>query len=223
VRELIPEWPQVASWRQIMVGIDTGADHPFGANKIVSTERGLVVVGEYLERHKSFIEHAGSMKRLAGINPAQVKWAINKNERQPMIELAQHGIMCMPAQNDIVAGTERVKSWLHTKQLWFVESTCPKTIKQMKAYRWDEPKTRDGQMRNKEKVFKKEDELPDCIRYALMTWPRLPQPVVDLNPKRDLSALPAEMRGAIERLRKIDNDKRTEPERNTDVAGDFYL
>src|SRR6267378_4358158 len=56
----------IASWRQVLVGIDTGADHPFGAVKLVSTEKGLVVVGEYLERHRSFLEHKASLVRLAG-------------------------------------------------------------------------------------------------------------------------------------------------------------
>jgi hypothetical protein len=218
VRRIIPEWPQIAAWRQVLVGIDTGADHPFGAVKLVSTEAGLVVVGEYLERHRSFIEHSASLKRLAGSPTA--RWALNKNERQGVIELAQHGISCQRSENDIVAGTERVKSWLHMKQLFFVEDLCPRTIRQMKAYRWSEPKMRDGSLKDKEKVYKKDDELPDCIRYALMTWPQLPKPVVDARPKRDLSKLPDEMRSALERLRKIDEEaKRPPPE---DVVGDFW-
>lgn len=220
IRELIPEWDEskfnnnLAAWRQVIVGIDTGADHPFGAVKLVSTERGLVVIGEYLERHRSFIQHAGAMKHLA--QSGSTRWAINKNERQPMIELAQHGIMCNPAENDIVAGTERVKSWLHMKQLFFVESKCPLTIKQMKTYRWAEDKAKDGSVR-KEKVYKKEDELPDCLRYAVMTWPILPVPK-PLSTERDLSTLPGEMQAAITRLRKLDK----EPKEPEGVTGDFW-
>ena len=216
IRQIIPEWPEIASWRQVLVGIDTGADHPFGAVKLVSTERGMVVVGEYLERNKVFIQHASALKALAG-NP-NVKWGINKNEKQPMLELAQHGIYPQPAENDIVAGTERVKSWLHTKQLWFAERSCPQTIKQMKAYRWAENKAADGQLR-KEKVHKVADELPDCIRYALLTWPTLPKsaPVEEIA-QRDLSKLPGEMRAAIERMRRIDGTVKEEPS----VVGDFW-
>ena len=88
VREVIPEWRNIDDWRQVVVGIDTGADHPFGAVKLISCEKGLVVVGEYLERDKTFIQHCSSLKRLAASPTA--KWAINKNERQPMLELAQH-------------------------------------------------------------------------------------------------------------------------------------
>ena len=152
-----------------------------------------------------------------------MKWATNKNERQAMIEFAQHNIFPQPAENDIIAGTERVKTWLHRKQLWFVDGvdgySCPLTIKQMKAYRWAESKTRDGQLRDKEKVYKKNDELPDCIRYALMTWPELPEaPVV--STQRDISMLPPETQYAIQRMRRIED--RVE-EKGPTVVGDFFL
>ena len=202
IQQVIPEWPDIAAWRQTLIGIDTGADHPFGAVKLVSCEKGLVVIGEYLERHRSFVQHATEIKRLAGAgNP---KYAINRNERQPIIELAQHGIFCQSAENDQIAGIERVKSWLHAKQLFFVVDRCPRTVKQMKAYRWAPDKQKDGQVR-KEKVYKKDDELPDCLRYALMTWPVLPRSAPKAEqPLRDLSKLPQDYRMTIERMRKID-------------------
>jgi len=217
VRELIPEWPNIDSWRQVLVGIDTGADHPFGAVKIVSTERGLVVAGEYLERHRTFVQHANAIKYLAASGAA--KYAINKNERQPILELAQHGIYCQAAENDIVAGTERVKSWLHTKQLWFVAQRVPRTIQQMKGYRWAEDKSNDGSLR-KEKVYKLEDELPDCIRYAVMTWPVLPkEPPPVVAAPRDISGLPEEMQASIRRLRRVEKPKSEPPQT---VTGDFW-
>lgn len=222
VREIIPEWPEIASWRQVLVGIDTGADHPFGAVKLVSTEKGLVIVGEYLERHRSFVQHASSIKRLA--RSSGTKFAINRNERQPMIELAQHQIYCQGSENDVVAGTERVKSWLHSKQLWLVEKGgvdggCPMTIRQMKSYRWAPDKSKDGQVR-KEKVFKLDDELPDCVRYAVMTWPTLPSapPVEEIKP-RDLSGFNPEVQVSIKRLRKIDKEPKLDPQ---EVTGDFW-
>ena len=217
VRAVIPEWPEIDGWRQRIVGIDTGADHPFGAVKLVSTEKGLVVVGEYLERNKSFVEHANALKRLAGSSSA--KWAINKNEKQPCIELAQHGIYCQKAENDQVSGIERVKTWLHNDQLWFVESLCPRTITQMKAYRWAENTSRDGQVKAKERVYKKEDELPDCVRYAVMTWPELPKTPVATEQRRDISKLPDEMRGAIERMRRMDASYTEKP---SGIVGDFW-
>src|SRR5260370_26599742 len=57
----------------------------------------------------------------------------------------------------------------------------------------------DGQKRDKERVYKKEDELPDCVRYALMTWPSLPEmetPIVG----RDLRKLDTRTQWEIEEL-----------------------
>lgn len=223
IQSIIPEWPAIAPWRQVLVGLDSGADHPFGAVKLVATERGLVVVGEYLERHRAFIQHCSAIKALSsshGLNGSSPppKWAMNRNEAQPMIELAQHGIYCQAAENEVVAGTERVKSWLHCKQLWFVEDLCPRTISQMKSYRWAPDKASDGQIRQ-EKVFKLDDELPDCLRYALMTWPQLPKPQAPIKPERDISNLPEKMQQDILRLRKMEREPSSEPT----VTGDFYL
>jgi hypothetical protein len=217
IKALIPSWPSLEGL-QVIVGLDTGADHPFGASKLVSTEKGLVVVGEYLERHKSFIEHASALKRLAA--STTTRWAINKNERQPMLELAQHGIYCQGANNDQVSGIERVKSWLYAHQLYFYAPNCPRTIQQMKSYRWDENySARDGQAR-KEKVFKKNDELPDCLRYAVMSWPTLPVAKKPEEEMRDISKLPPDMRHTIERMRRIDGESKL---KKNDVVGDFFL
>lgn len=199
VQQFIPEWPEVAPHRPVLVGLDTGADHPFGAVKLVATERGFVVVDEYLHRERAFITHAGALKAMAG---PTARWAINKNEKQGMIELAQHGIYPAKAENDQVAGTERVKSWLHTNQLFFATQKCPRTVEQMQSYRWDENTGTDGQAR-KEKAFKVNDELPDCLRYALMSWPILPKPV-EITRVRDISHLPPMEQATIQRMRKID-------------------
>lgn len=202
VRKFIPEWPSISPHRQILVGIDTGADHPFGAVKLVLTEEALVVVDEYLERNRSFLEHATSLRLIA--NSPTTRWAINKNDKQPAIELAQHGVYCQKSENDLMAGTERVKSWLHQDRLFFVRDRVPNTIKQMRAYRWDDNKAADGQAR-KERAFKKNDELPDALRYALMSWPHLPKPRKAELPKRDISKLSPDHQRIIERIREIDN------------------
>jgi hypothetical protein len=224
IKQILPEYPEISPERQVLVGIDTGADHPFGGVKLVSTELGLVVVGEYLERHKSFAEHAQALKRLA--NSSTARYAINKNERQPRIELAQpqHGIVAMPAENDQMAGIERVKTWLHNRQLWFLAELCPKTITQMSAYRYAEnASTKTGAKYEVERVFKRDDELPDCLRYAVMTWPTLPKrqelPKVDMY----LESLTPDRRHTVERMRRI-NQMIQEREKDDpqDVAGEFW-
>ena len=221
VQKFIPEWPNVSPWRQILVGLDTGADHPFGAVKVVATERGLVVTDEYLVRNKPFIEHANFLKMLAG--SPQTRWALNKNERQPMLEFPQHGIFNIyPAENDIIAGTERVKSWLYNNQLFFIGPNVPKLIKQMKSYRWADNVAKDQQKRQ-EKVYKKDDELPDALRYALMSWPQLPKPKEELVNRRDISTLPEDQQRFIQRERKAEEVyTAAEHVEQTTIAEDFY-
>lgn len=210
LKTFIPEWPNLDPQRDVLVGIDTGADHPFGGLKMVATDRGLVVIGEYLVRHQSFQEHAASLHNLVRqgftATPFKVKWACNKNERQPMIELAQHGISCSAAANDHVSGIERVKSWIYNKQIWFYRPLCPKTIQQLKAYRYAENEASDGSKRV-ERVYKRNDELPDCLRYALMTWPkpRLAPPPPSTAPHlKPLESYPEDQRDLIAFVRRHD-------------------
>lgn len=219
VRKVIPEWPKIDSWRQVIVGIDTGADHPFGGVKLVSTEKGMVAVGEYLQRDGSYIAHSAELKRLA--NNPNARYGLNKNERQGIIELAQHGIYCQKSENDNQAGIERVKSWLYHKQLFFVESRVPQTIRQMKTYRYDDNYNKDESKKLQEKVYKKDDELPDCIRYALMCWPELPKSAPDKEVKeRDISHLSPEQQHTIMRLRRVDKEPKAPTESST--AEDFW-
>lgn len=218
IKKILPEWPMISATRQAWIGLDTGADHPFGAVKLVATENGLVVVGEYLERDRPFAQHAEALKRLAAPHP--VKWAINRNERQPMLELARppYHITCQPADNDQLTGTERVKTWLHTRQLWFIEQQCQRTIKQMMSLRYAEPR-KDGQHRDTTLVYKKDDELPDCIRYSLMCFPLLPQPV-EVSQERNIDHFTPEQQASIQRLRRID---KIDKEHELTVASDFWL
>lgn len=228
IQALIPEWPAIDPWRQVLVGIDTGADHPFGALKLVSTEKGLVAVGEYLEKDSLFAEHATRIRIMAmnHLRPGQSlaiqpRWALNKNERQGTLELAQHGIYAQGAENDVVAGIERVKSWLHARQLFFVADRVPKTIMQMKTLRWADNYSKGDGQALKEKVYKKNDELPDCCRYALMTWPVLPTSApITAATDRDISQFTPYDQDVIRRLRKTEREPK---ENKNSIVGDFWL
>lgn len=178
VRKLIPEWPRIDSSRTLLVGLDSGADHPFGSCKIVNTDRGLVVCGEYLERMQAVSQHLGPISArfgLAGFNPEHITWAANKNEVNLRLEFGLKNIGVVPAESKHEVGIQRMQSWLHSKQIWFVKSHCPMTIEQMRAYRYANNIATDGQ-KKKEQVFKQKDELPDALRYAVMAWPELPDP-----------------------------------------------
>jgi hypothetical protein len=175
IQKVIPEWPNISPSRQILVGLDSGADHPFGAVKIVVTEKGLVVVGEYLERMKAVSQHIEPIGRQFGLHLfKETTWSANKNEKNLRLEFALRGISVVPAENKHEVGIQRVQSWLYTHKLFFAY-TVPKTIEQMRAYRYADNLKPSGEKKTVEAVFKFKDELPDGVRYAIMAWPELPE------------------------------------------------
>lgn len=182
VRKYIPEWPAINSDRQILVGLDSGADHPFGAVMIVVTEYGLVGVDEYLLREQAHMVHLANIQAKFGLSrfaPMNIKWAANKNEKQLRLEFALRGVGVIQAENKHQIGIQRVQSWLVTKQLVFAPNVTL-TRDQFKAYRYAANYALDGQKKNTEDVFKINDEIPDAYRYALMAFPTLPDHKVAL-------------------------------------------
>jgi len=216
IRQLLPEWPRVNPERQILVGLDPGADHPFGAVILVATEHGLVCIGEYYARNESAMRHSQALYALlhqrgvSGVNT----WAIDRSQKQMSIELAQHGIHCSAAENDVIAGINRVKSWLLGRRLWIVQPTCPKLVGQMFSYRWAENTDSRGEAR-RERVVKTNDDLCDALRYAIMTWPELPYPEPPSG-LRDISKLPDDVRWALEREQRHDHPEQFEDETEED-------
>ncbi len=202
VKALIPEWPDINEDRELIIGLDSGADHPFGAVKVIATPRGLVVDLDYLERQRAASTHLDSICHTFGVRIGQpIKWAANKNEAQLRLEFGLRGVGVMPAENKHKIGIQRVQSWLHSKQLFFTYR-AKRAIEQMKAYRYADNYTTDGQKRVEEGVFKIHDELPDAIRYALMAWPQLPKDPATMQ-GRDISKLSERTQWEIEKMRSL--------------------
>jgi hypothetical protein len=223
IRHYIPEWPAISPSRRVLIGLDSGADHPFGAVALVVTERGIVAVNDYLERQRAFSSHLLGI-RMALPTTGSVQWAANKNEAQLRLEFNAHNILVAPAENDQMAGIQRVLSWLYTKQLK-IAYTARRTFDQMKQYRYADNLMPSGEKKEREKVFKLKDELCDCVRYALMTWPVLPQMISDGGTGRDLSKLDARTRWELDKLRAFDNranDRDLTPANDEFPTGDFY-
>lgn len=175
VKQFIPEWPNIHPDRKVLVGIDEGGDHPFGAVLIVVTERGLVVVADFLERMRAHsAAHDEIWQRFGLYRFTQKTFSANKNALNLRLEWGLKGTGVVQAENKHEVGIQRVQSWLLTGQLKFAY-TAKRTIEQMSAYRWaDNTKPTTGEKKATEAVFKLKDELPDGVRYALMTFPELP-------------------------------------------------
>lgn len=218
VQAYIPEWPAIDPTRRRLIGLDSGADHPFGAVELVVTDKGIVAVSDYLERQRAFGTHLSAIR--AQFRPSgEVLWAANRNEAQLRLEFNANGILVAPAENDQMAGIQRVLSWLYTGQLK-IAYPCRRTFDQMKQYRYADNKLSDGQ-KLKEKVFKVADELPDCIRYALMTWPSLPA----MREAGMSRAVPPRIRWELDKLKKFhgsDGVQELVPADRDYPMGDFY-
>jgi hypothetical protein len=190
--------------------MDPGTDHPFAAVIFAATPYGLVVVREYEERQGLFIEHARRLKELIppGLQP---RFCIDRSAAQAAIELSAHGIYASAAENDVEAGIQRVYSWMALGQMRISKSQCPRLIKRLRHYRWaEQAETKRGI--NKPVPFKKDDDLPDALRYGCMTWPELPRdaPSLDTKGTRNLSLLSLHARREIERNALVDQDPHEE-------------
>ena len=211
IRRYIPEWPNISPQRKVLVGVDEGADHPFGAVLIVVTPRGLVVVAEFLERMRAYSVAHDQIWTQFGLHRFHERvFAANKNALQLRLEWALKGTGVIEAESKQEVGIQRVQSWLLTKQLKFAY-TCPRTIEQMAAYRYaDNTRQATGEKKDKESVFKLKDELPDGIRYALMAWPELPnleQPDMSESEAKRWAAFDDKTRREIEILAEMKKKK----------------
>lgn len=214
MKTYLPEWPQIDPSRMTIGGLDPGTEHPFAFCHLVATPRGLVCVGEYKAQRAPFGIHAQRIHNIR--RGSQGPIGQDRTQAQAQIELALHGIHTVLAENDHMAGINRVSSWMLAslqsrvasqaglpRGLVLPESRCPQLIEELRSYRYtDNPTMSDGALK-KEHVYKLDDDLADALRYGLMTYPELPQ--VDparLPDRRDLAALDEKTRSEIMRNRR---------------------
>lgn len=199
IRRWIPEWPHISTNRPRIIALDPGSDHPFAATDIVATPAGLVIAHEYEQRQKLFKTHASSILQLVTPLGGDVRWCIDRSQKQAAYELSQYGIFAQGAENDVDAGIQRVYAWLASGQLLISRKNCPLTARRLKAYRYAEgQETRHGL--TKPEPYKKDDDLCDAVRYGLMTWPELPKkgPALEAAGPRQQAVLTQKERWELE-------------------------
>ena len=217
MRHYFPEWPNLDLSRPSVTGLDPGTDHPFAGVHLVASPRGLVVVGEYEQRNAVFLIHAGRIQAMRRGFASRV--GMDRAAAQAQIELAQYGLFTIPAENDVIAGINRVSAWMLASKaknhglpqgLAIPRRIAPSLVRRLQAYRWDESGKRDGATKHRELVYKKNDDLPDALRYALMTYPELPRvdPGNAGGKPRDLAGMPDNTRIELERMRRIESHEK---------------
>lgn len=221
ITRVLPEWPRIDPTRPCLVAMDPGADHPFAMVLLVLTERGLVVCGEYLERNKPVVQHVRGYRQMLAqrsaafpLEPTRI--GIDRSQKQWIIELAQHGVYTSPAENNVVAGIQRVHSWMASNQFFLIEAAVPRTIEQLRNYKWAENTKPDGQLA-REQVVKLDDDLCDALRYALMLWPELPEHSTRLDQLRALDSVDPSLRWQVDRMRRLARAERGEHDEDEDA------
>jgi hypothetical protein len=173
--DYIPEWPDARSVAPDAHRARLGRGPSRSAAVAVSSHgEGDRGGREYLERQRAFGAHLGGIRqelsRLA-VNTCGPRTGTKRSSgsNSPRITCSspRPRTIRWPAFSACCRGCTRSGSRSRTP--------VQALFDQMKKYRYAENVMPDGSKREKEKVYKKEDELPDCVRYALMTWPSLPK------------------------------------------------
>jgi hypothetical protein len=227
--QLIPEWPAIKADRPAIIGMKGGADHPFGALLIIVSELGLVVVNEYLERQQANITHRNAIVRTFDAQRfTDLKWAVSDAEKELQLEFALADTPVIGVPNAKTFGIQRVQSWLAADQLFFVAAKCPQALKQLRRYRYAENVMPDGQKRDKEAVFRADDELPEALGVAVLAWPELPkipEPGLSERELKRWESLDEQSRHDIERLREYAAQSKSrdlDPNDASFPVGDFF-
>lgn len=160
------------------VGIDHGYRNPCAVLWAAVDERGNVTIyDEFYSSGKRVSEIANVIKAKTGktkirqylIDPATKQDRGANGTKTIFTEFEEDGIFCIPANNEVSAGINRVKEYLSgEKPRLKVFQTCTSLRTEFQTYRWKDLKP--GQTRdrdNPEKPQKKDDHAMDALRYMI--------------------------------------------------------
>ncbi len=83
-------------------------------------------------------------------------------------EYMDAGLNCLPAQNDVMAGINRVKEYFYNNKL-FILARCENTIKELESYRWKDRRAIEANL--PEEPLKVNDHAVDALRYIVNSRP----------------------------------------------------
>jgi hypothetical protein len=174
-----------ADWTRYM-SIDPGLRNPTAVLwAAVDSENTVFFYDEYYVPEKIIADHCAAIKMREGsvsiarrlIDPS----ASNRNllnGTSARDEYAKHGIICIPAKNDLEVGIDRVSRYLSLNQATgkpgvYFFSHLVNTIREITGYRWEELEPGGEEKKDlPEKPVKRQDHLMDCLRYIIMDDPR---------------------------------------------------
>jgi phage terminase large subunit-like protein len=203
------------------ISIDPGYTNPLSCHFYACDGDGNVyVIAEHYEAEKPVEYHSKKIYEIAN----RLKWKRNDfNKISAIIDSAanqktlaaektvsqlflENGITCRDANKEVWTGIQRVKQYLQLrehpeKENWpkgkpklFIFRTCTNMIKEIKSYRWAEPKEGTNA---KEEPKKTNDHAMDELRYYIMTRPE-PHKEPEKPVRDDLGVYKHEKEGEID-------------------------
>ncbi len=149
-------------------GIDLGFNNPFVCVWGVryGPDRLWHIYREYYRARDRLATHAAQVQQLGGSERYIATWA--DHDAQDVCELADKGLITLPAKKDVRLGIElvgaKLKVQANGRPSLTIDPGCPNLIREMIGYHWREgTETKDP----RDEPEKKDDHGPDALRYLL--------------------------------------------------------
>ena len=170
------------------VGIDYGTTNPFAAVAVNKAYGKIYAFDElYYDSRKVGLqktdsEYAAMLKQWCSKFWAHgVTFHVDPSAASFKVEMQRAGLRVVDANNSVRDGISLITE-LFLKQDLYISPKCPQLIAKIKNYSWDDGAAKRGE----ERPLKRDDHLPDALRYVIM----------DIGNKHDFNYLPQKNRGS---------------------------
>jgi phage terminase large subunit len=136
----------------------------------------IYIFDEHYEAGKLISYHSAQIKLRGNastrfIDPSCFNKIASQNRIYSIAEeYADNGIQFQPANNEVLAGINRVNEYFKSDML-FIFKNCTNTIREIESYKWKELKPGSEHNRPEEPV-KRNDHAMDALRYLVMSRPQ---------------------------------------------------
>lgn len=180
-RHIVRPFPIDSTWLRYCA-IDYGQVNPTAVLWFAVDYDGRIFVydehyeaGKTVEYHaKVILDRRYNLRTLPLLDPSA--FARNRSKGDVMYsvadEFAENGVVCTPAQNDVLGGINRVKEYFQRNDLQIFE-TCRNLIRELETYRWKDKKRVDSNA--PEEPLKMHDHAVDALRYMILSRPYEPK------------------------------------------------
>lgn len=173
-------------WK-VAIGLDHGHDHPtavvFGA---IDYDGKLIIYDEHVEAGKLISYHADKIKEKEPIydsldqyidSTCRFKTLQTKDRVYSIVEAyADEGFHFSPAPSDSIGGINLVGELFKSNRILIFADKCPNLIKEIKAWKWKQPKEGKEKLAKEEAVRLNEDTCKALIYLVSGRFDKTPLP-----------------------------------------------